>query len=166
MSSGGSGEREKQAGTCITAMTPVGYLYRQETAVRYSQLEHLILVCGHYEGMDERIYSHVDERISIGDYILSGGEYAAQVVADSVLRLLPGVLREESTADESFCGRGLLEYPQYTRPADLDGDRVPDVLLSGNHEEIRRWRLRESIRATRTYRPDLRAGEILTDEDV
>ena len=161
----GSGERGKQAGTCIAALTPVGYLYRQETAVRYSQLEHLVLVCGHYEGMDERIYSHVDERISIGDYILSGGEFAAQVVADSVLRLLPGVLREESTADESFCGRGLLEYPQYTRPADLNGEKVPEVLLSGNHEEIRRWRLRESLRATLTCRPNLLKNISLSEEE-
>ena len=155
----------KHSGCIVSALTPVGRLYRQETAVRYAHLEHLILICGHYEGMDERIYAHADERISIGDYILSGGEFAAQVVIDSVLRLLPGVLRGESTAEESFGERGLLEYPQYTRPADLDGDKVPEVLLSGNHEEIRRWRLRESLRATLRERPDLLDPARLTDEE-
>ena len=159
-----TGGREP-SGTCIAALTPVGRLYRQETAVRYAHLEHLILICGHYEGMDERIYAHADERISIGDYILSGGEFAAQVVIDSILRLLPGVLRGESTAEESFGERGLLEYPQYTRPADLDGDKVPEVLLSGNHEEIRKWRLRESLRATLRERPDLLDPARLTDEE-
>ena len=152
--------------TIIAALTPVGVPYCQKTAERYAKLDHLILICGHYEGMDERIYSRVDERISIGDYVLSGGEIAAQAVADSVLRLLPGILREESTEEESFCGRGFLEYPQYTRPADLDGERVPEVLLSGNHEEIRKWRLRESLRATLRYRPDLMEGMVLTEEEM
>lgn len=171
----------------IAALTPVGRLYDQQTAERYSHLDHLILICGHYEGMDERIYHHVDERISIGDYILSGGELASQVVTDSILRLLPGVLRAASTADESFTStarksaapssregsgflscssdKGLLEYPQYTRPADLEGDQVPSVLLSGDHESIRRWRLKESLRATLQWRPDLLAAHHLTAEE-
>lgn len=151
--------------TVTAALTPVGRLYCQETAARYAGMDHLILICGHYEGMDERIYAQADERVSIGDYVLSGGEPAAMVVMDSVLRLLPGVLRAESTAEESFCGRGLLEYPQYTRPADLNGDRVPDILLSGNHEEIRRWRLRESLRATLAWRPELLDRTELTEEE-
>lgn len=159
------------------ALTPVGRPYDQQTAERYCHLDHLILICGHYEGMDERIYHHVDERISIGDYILSGGELASQVVMDSILRLLPGVLRPASTADESFTApvptqdegslrdAGLLEYPQYTRPADLDGDRVPSVLLSGDHEAIRIWRLKESLRATLRWRPDLLARHPLSEEE-
>ena len=160
-----SGTHPDGRSTLVAALTPVGPLYRQETAQRYARLQHLILICGHYEGMDERIYAQVDERVSIGDYVLSGGEPAAQVVADSLLRLLPGVLRPQSTKDESFCDRGLLEYPQYTRPADLGGDQVPAVLLSGNHEEIRKWRLSESLRATLRYRPDLLERIELTPEE-
>lgn len=155
--------------TRIVALTPVGHLYSQHAAVQYCKLDHLVLICGHYEGMDERIYSHVDDRISIGDYILSGGELAAEVVIDSILRLLPGVLRAASTLEESFSGSsasgGLLEYPQFTRPADLDGDHVPEVLLSGDHEAIRLWRLKESLRATLRWRPGLLSGRVLSAEE-
>jgi tRNA (guanine37-N1)-methyltransferase len=119
-----------------------------------SDLSHLILLCGHYEGIDERVYKAVDRRICLGDFVLTGGEIAACAVADSVIRLLPGVLKEAATRGESF-ENGLLEYPQYTQPADLDGDLVPPVLLSGDHEKIRKWRLEESLRATLRYRPDL-----------
>lgn len=148
----------------VCALTPSGHPYTQATARRFAAADHLVLLCGHYEGMDERIYSHVDERISIGDYILTGGETAARVVADSVIRLLPGVLKEGVTEDESF-ENGLLEYPQYTQPADLDGARVPDVLLSGDHEKIRLWRLKESLRMTLTYRPGLLDGRAMTPEE-
>ena len=104
--------------------------------------------------MDERIYSRVDEQISIGDYILTGGEIAAMAVSDAVIRLLPGAIRDGSTSEESF-ENGLLEYPQYTQPAVYEGEAVPEVLLSGHHEKIRRWRLRESLRKTLLMRPDL-----------
>lgn len=156
------------ARTRIAALTPAGSLYSQWTAERYRSLDHLVLICGHYEGMDERIYSHVDDRISIGDYILSGGETAAMVVMDSVLRLLPGVLRKESTEGESFTPalHGLLEYPQYTRPADLYGDRVPEVLLSGNHEEIRRWRLEKSLETTLDLRPELLIDHSFSEKEL
>ena len=107
-----------------------------------SRENHLILVCGHYEGMDERIYSYVDREISIGDYILTGGELPAQVMADSIARLLPGVLKDGSVREETF-ENGMMEYPQYTKPREFQGRYVPDVLLSGNHEEIRAWRERQ-----------------------
>ncbi len=148
----------------VCALTPAGHPYTQATARRFAAADHLVLLCGHYEGMDERIYSHVDERVSIGDYILTGGETAARVVADSVIRLLPGVLKDGVTENESF-ENGLLEYPQYTQPADLDGSRVPDVLLSGDHEKIRLWRLKESLRMTLTYRPGLLDGRAMTAEE-
>lgn len=138
----------------VAALTPSGRKYDQKTAHRFAACSHLILIAGHYEGFDERIFRHVDALISIGDYILTGGELPAIVVMDSVVRLLPGVLRAESTKEESF-ENGLLEYPQYTQPADFRGDKVPDVLLSGNHEAIRKWREEESLRITRERRPDL-----------
>ncbi len=148
----------------VCALTPAGHPYTQATARRFAAADHLVLLCGHYEGMDERIYSHVDERVSIGDYILTGGETAARVIADSVIRLLPGVLKDGVTKDESF-ENGLLEHPQYTQPADLGGDRVPDVLLSGDHDKIRLWRLKESLHMTLTYRPGLLDGRALTGEE-
>ena len=130
-----------------------------------SPADHLILICGHYEGMDERIYRHVDEEISIGDYVLTGGEIAAMAVSDAVIRLLPGALRSESTSEESF-ENGLLEYPQYTQPAVCEGEAVPEVLLSGNHARIRRWRLKESLRRTLERRPDLLEGRQFTEEEI
>ena len=159
---GPKGEGGPQAVT--VALSPAGTVFNQKTARRYKDLDHLILICGHYEGMDERIYRHVDEELSIGDYILTGGEIAAMAVADAVIRLLPGALRDKSTEEESF-ENGLLEYPQYTQPAVFEGEAVPEVLLSGNHEKIRRWRLKESLRRTLERRPDLLAGRILTEEE-
>lgn len=147
------------------AMTPAGRPFDQKTAHRLSELAHLILICGHYEGMDERIYRHVDEEISIGDYVLTGGEIAAMVVSDAVIRLLPGALRGESTSEESF-ENGLLEYPQYTQPAVYEGEAVPEVLTSGNHARIRRWRLKESLRRTLERRPDLLEGRHFTEEEL
>ena len=147
------------------AMTPAGRSFDQKMAHRLSELAHLILICGHYEGMDERIYRHVDEEISIGDYVLTGGEIAAMVVSDAVIRLLPGALRGESTSEESF-ENGLLEYPQYTQPAVYEGEAVPEVLTSGNHARIRRWRLKESLRRTLERRPDLLEGRQFTEEEI
>ena len=135
-------------------LSPKGTQYDQKTARRLAGVEHLILICGHYDGIDARVEPFADELVSIGDYILSGGEPAAIVIADSVLRLLPGNLKEGSAEDESF-ENGLLEYPQYTRPEEVEGMRVPEVLLSGDHAAIKKWRQEESVRITRQLRPDL-----------
>lgn len=132
---------------------PGGRTYNQAKVHEYEQLEHLILICGHYEGIDARVYSYCDELLSIGDYILSGGEIPAMAVIDSLVRL-SGTIRKASTEEESF-ENGLLEYPQYTRPAEYRGMKVPAVLLSGNHEKIRLWRLKESLKRTLQNRPDL-----------
>ena len=153
-----------EGSTLAVALSPAGSVFCQKTARRYKDLDHLILICGHYEGMDERIYRHTDEELSIGDFILTGGEIAAAAVADAVIRLLPGALRSESTEEESF-ENGLLEYPQYTQPAVYEGEAVPEVLLSGNHEKIRRWRLKESLRRTLERRPDLLTGRQMTAEE-
>lgn len=157
-------EMAGDASSVTAALSPAGAAFTQQTAHRFAGLDHLILLCGHYEGMDERIYRHVDEEVSIGDFILTGGELAAMAVADAVIRLLPGAIRSESTGEESF-ENGLLEYPQYTQPAVYDGEPVPDVLLSGNHEKIRKWRLKESLRRTLLRRPDLLADRTLTKEE-
>lgn len=138
----------------VVLLSPKGQKYDQQKARVYASYEHLILICGHYEGFDARIFSYADEIISIGDYVLTGGELAAQIIADSVTRLLDGSLKEGSADDESF-ENGLLEYPQYTRPADFRGDKVPDILLSGDHEAIRAWRAQQTLEWTRKYRPDL-----------
>ena len=146
------------------ALTPAGPPYNQAMARELSQEDEIVLLCGHYEGMDARIFRYIDREISIGDYVLTGGELASQVIVDSILRLLPGVLRAASTENESF-ENGLLEYPQYTQPADFEGDKVPEVLLSGNHEKIRKWRLKESLRLTLERRPDLLEGREFTEEE-
>jgi len=138
----------------VIIMAPCGRPYRQADAHRLAKENHLILICGHYEGMDARIYPHADEMISIGDYILTGGEIPAMVITDSVMRLVKGSMKQESTEEESF-ENGLLEYPQYTRPADYKGQKVPDVLVSGDHEAIRAWREQEALRVTKEMRPDL-----------
>lgn len=133
-----------------------GFVYRQSMAREFSKIEHLIIVCGHYEGIDQRfIDKYVDIEISIGDYVLTGGEIPAMIIADSVIRLLPGVLKKaEATINESFT-ENLLEGPQYTRPENFEGLKVPEVLLSGNHKEIEKWRKEESIKKTKKVRPDL-----------
>ena len=140
--------------TCTIALTPSGEQYTQKTAAELAAREELILICGHYEGMDERITHHADRLISLGDYVLSGGEIAAMAVCDSVIRLLPDVLKKGSLSEESFTGR-TLEYPQYTRPADYKGDKVPQVLLSGDHGKIEAWRREAALEITRRRRPDL-----------
>ena len=142
----------------IVLMCPQGARFTQAIARRYaSTIEHLILVCGHYEGVDERVRQCLmDEELSIGDYVLTNGAIAASVVTDAVVRLLPGALgNDESSADESFSNEPLLEYPQFTRPEDYKGMRVPEILLSGNHQEIDAWRLEQRVLRTVSRRPDL-----------
>jgi len=149
-------EAARTAGSRVILMTPQGRRFDQAAAQRLAGGQHLIFICGHYEGVDERIRQVlVDEEISIGDYVVTNGVLPAAVVIDAVVRLLPDVLGGEgATVEESFAA-GQLEYPQYTRPADFRGMQVPEVLLSGNHAEIARWRAAESRRRTRERRPDL-----------
>jgi len=140
----------------IILMSPAGRRFDQPIAERFSRERHLIVICGHYEGVDHRVIEHlVDLEISIGDYVLTNGAIAAVVLVDAIVRLLPGALgHEQSAADDSFSG-GLLEAPQYTRPAEFRDWKVPDVLVSGNHAEIAAWRKKEALRRTRENRPDL-----------
>lgn len=139
----------------VLMMTPRGKKYAQIDAKRLSDQEHLIILCGHYEGFDERILTIVDEEISMGDFVLTGGEIPAMAIVDSIIRLIPGVLgHSDSAHDESFSA-GLLEYPQYTRPEDFRGMKVPDVLKGGNHAEIEKWRRAQAVAKTRQSRPDL-----------
>ena len=148
----------------IVMMTPQGETYNQKKAEELSKLDELVILCGHYEGFDERIRSYVDEEVSIGDFVLTGGEIAAMVISDSVIRLLDHAIRKESHMDDSF-STGLLEYPQYTRPIEYDGMRVPDVLLSGNHKNIEIFRKKESLRRTYKKRPDLLKNYKLNKEE-
>ena len=134
--------------------TPVGIPYTQKKAHELCSYEHLVLIAGHYEGLDERIFDLADERICMGDYIVSGGEYACMSITDSIVRLLPGVIRKERIEEESF-ENGLLEYSQYTKPVEFEGKRVPDVLRSGNHKAIARFRYEDALKKTAMYRPDL-----------
>lgn len=140
-------------------LTADGATYNQRTAERFSNLEHLILLCGHYEGVDERIKEYVDEEISIGDFVLTGGEIPSMLIVDSVVRLLPGVLKEGVTDAESFSHKMdsgiLLEYPHYTKPRSFDGIDVPEILLSGDHRRIDAWRLKKALEKTKKRRPDL-----------
>lgn len=150
----------------IILMTPQGDRFSQKKAEALAEHRRLILICGHYEGYDERIRQHLaTDEISIGDFVLTGGELPAMVVMDSVIRLLPGVLGNESSAKDDSFSTGLLEYPQYTRPAEFRGWKVPDVLLSGHHQNIERWRRQEALRRTWERRPDLLRTARLTEED-
>lgn len=150
----------------VLMMSPQGIPFTQSKAEELASHDHLILLCGHYEGFDERVRQHlVDEEISIGDYVLTGGELPAMVLMDSVIRLVSGVLGNESSAETDSFSMGLLEYPQYTRPADFQGWKVPDVLLSGHHLEIARWRRRQSLIRTWERRPELLETAELSDED-
>jgi tRNA (guanine37-N1)-methyltransferase len=173
------------AGTAIVLLSAAGKLFRQETARRFAQLDRIVLICGRYEGVDERVAEHLaTDEISIGDFVLSGGEIAAAMVLDSVTRLIPGALgNEDSTVNESFSpaaterepsqtesqtkptshesqvtNHGILDYPHYTRPPSFRGWAVPEVLMSGNHEEIRRWRHAQALEKTKRNRPDLLSG--------
>lgn len=140
----------------VIYMSPQGRVLTQQIARELSKEEHLILLCGHYEGIDERIIEEiVDEEISIGDYVLTGGELPAMVLIDCVSRLIPGVLASEGSYSEESHFNGLLEYPQYTRPAEYNGRKVPDILLSGHHANIEKWRVQQSLERTKRKRPDL-----------
>jgi tRNA (guanine37-N1)-methyltransferase len=158
----GKGQRAKGK---IILLTPRGKVFNQEIARKLSKLDHIIFICGHYEGVDERVREHlVDEEVSIGDYILTGGELPAMVVIDTIVRLIPGVLeKQEAIKLESFSKlkienskiKNLLEYPQYTRPANFKGWKVPGVLLSGDHKKIAEWRVKKALEITKKKRPDL-----------
>lgn len=152
--------------TRIILLCPQGERFSQKKAEELSKEDHLVFICGHYEGYDERIREYlVTDEISIGDFILTGGELAAMTIIDSITRLIPDVLgKEESHKDDSF-STGLLEYPHYTRPQDFRGMKVPDILLSGHHENIRKYRIKEALRRTYTRRPDLLSDYELTDEE-
>lgn len=149
----------------VAMMTPQGQTFNQQKAYELASVEHLILLCGHYEGFDERIRSYVDVELSLGDFVLTGGETAAMVMSDAIIRLVDGVITKESHEDDSFSD-GLLEYPHYTRPHEYNGMSVPEVLTSGHHENIRKWRLKESIRRTLVKRPDLLKGRTFTKEEL
>jgi len=146
----------RRAKSKVLLLTPQGKVFQQKTAQNLSKEAHLILVCGHYEGVDERVRKYlVDEEISIGDYVLTGGELPAMVVIDTLLRLVPGVIEKpEATKEESFQGKKL-EYPQYARPANFHGRKVPEILLSGDHQKIKKWRHKKALERTRQRRPDL-----------
>ena len=156
--------KSKNSGKVIF-LGPRGKKFNHAMSKELSNEKELIFLCGHYEGIDERIYDYIDEEISIGDFILTGGEMACIPIVDSICRLIPGVLgKEESYQEESFYNN-LLEYPQYTRPEVYDGKRVPEVLLSGHHENIKKWRRQQSIITTYKNRPDLLKGVKLSEED-
>lgn len=145
----------KKEGAKVIYMSPQGKKLNQQTVENLSKESHLIVLCGHYEGIDQRVLDKiVDEEISIGDYVLTGGEIPVMVLIDSVSRYVQGVLKEESIQEESF-SNGLLEYPQYTRPEIFEGESVPEILLSGHHENIQRWRKEKSVEITQKKRPDL-----------
>jgi tRNA (guanine37-N1)-methyltransferase len=158
---------EADRGTPLTVVltSPQGRPFTQAEAQRLSGVEHLVLLCGRYEGIDERVRARVTEEISIGDYVLSGGELPALVILDAVARLVPGVVGDEQSVAEDSFSRGLLDFPQYTRPAEVGALKVPDVLMSGNHADIRRWRKREAVSRTLERRPDLLADADLDDEE-
>jgi len=154
----------RRPGSTVILMDPAGEVFRQARARSLAAAAHLVLLCPRYEGVDERIRTMVDLELSIGDYVLTGGELPALVVIDAVIRLLPGAIDALSTEEESFAD-GLLEYPQYTRPPSFDGRDVPPVLVSGDHGEVARWRHREAVRRTLDRRPDLLDARELTAEE-
>ena len=143
----------------IVLMSARGKQFTQQTALTYARLEHLIIICGHYEGIDDRISRYIDEEVSVGDFVLTGGELPAMIITDAVTRLVTGVLKAGATDHESFTyyheEKPLIEYPQYTKPQEYDGVAVPEVLLSGNHKHIDTWRKEEAIKKTKAVRPDL-----------
>lgn len=152
-------KKNKKGNQRVILLDPSGKTYNQRKTEKFTKISHLILVCGHYEGFDARIKEFVDETISIGDYILTGGEIPAMIITDSVVRLIKGVLPEDATKFESFSNHkrtpSLLEHPQYTRPEIYKKIKVPEILFSGNHEEIKKWREKEAIKTTKKTRPDL-----------
>jgi tRNA (guanine37-N1)-methyltransferase len=151
----------------VLLTSPDGDRFTQASARRLAGLEHFVVLCGRYEGIDERVRTHLaTEAVSIGDYVVSGGELPALVIVDAVARLVPGVVGDEDSVSGDSFSRGLLDYPQYTRPAEFDGMGVPPVLLSGHHREIERWRRREALARTLERRPDLLAGLPLDADDA
>ena len=151
----------KKENTKVILLTPSGKVYKQKLAYDLSKEEHLIIICGHYEGFDERIRTLADIEISIGDYILTGGEIAACVLVDSITRLIPGVINEDSHINDSFNDSYLLDYPTYTKPRIYDGLEVPEILISGDHKKIDEWRKQKQIEITKELRPDLlEIGEV------
>lgn len=159
-------ESTRTEDSLVVMMTPQGKTFKQDIAYDLaSNVKHLILVCGHYEGFDERIRDYVDLEISIGDYVLTGGEIAAMAISDAVIRLVNGVITKESHEDDSFSD-GLLEYAHYTKPREFRGKEVPEVLLSGHHENVRKFRLYSSLEKTYQYRPDLLKGRTLSKEEL
>ena len=157
---------ERGAPLAVIMTSPQGARFTQAKAGQLSGLEHVVLLCGRYEGFDERVRERVTEELSIGDYVLTGGELPALVVLDAVARFVPGVVGDEQSVVQDSFSRGLLDHPQYTRPPEIDALRVPDVLMSGNHAEIRRWRKREALSRTLDRRPDLLDAASLDDEEV
>lgn len=145
-------------------LSPKGKQYSQQNAIKLAKCSDIVLVCGHYEGIDERVNDYVDELISIGDYVLTGGELGAMVIADSIIRLQDGAITDSSLDEESFSD-DLLEYPQYTEPKEFEGKKVPDILYTGNHQAIQKYRRKESLRITRANRPDLFKKHKLTKLD-
>ena len=147
-------ESVKDDDSLVILMSPGGKTFNQSISYELSKNKHLIFVCGHYEGIDDRILKYIDIELSIGDFILTGGEIPAMAMSDSIIRLIPGVIRQESSENESF-NNCLLDYPVYTRPSEFNGDEVPSVLLSGNHAKIAEWRKSEALKRTKEKRPDL-----------
>ncbi len=162
----GAIRRERGEPAAVILTSPQGRPFAQAHAVRLSRLPHVVVICGRYEGVDERVRERlVTEELSIGDYVLTGGELPAMVILDAVTRLLPGAVGDEQSVEADSFSRGLLDFPHYTRPAEFEGMKVPEVLISGHHGEIRRWRKREALRRTLERRPDLLAGAELDDEE-
>ena len=151
----------------VIYMSPKGKVLNHKKALELSKYDNLVILCGHYEGIDQRIIdSIVDEEISIGDYVLTGGELPASIVIDCVSRLIPGVLTNSSCYEDESIAGGLLEYPQYTKPAEYNGLKVPDVLLKGNHDSINKWRRQRALSETLSKRPELLCSDVLTKEDI
>lgn len=160
------GKEKESSDTRVIFLTPQGAPFKQAVAKELARLKHLVLLCGHYEGIDERIREmFIDQEISIGDYVLTGGEIPAMVIVDAVVRIIPGVLGDENSYRQDSFYQGLLDYPQYTRPEVFRGQRVPEVLLGGHHQKIRQWRRRKAIERTLQRRPELLKTAALSDED-
>jgi len=157
---------DRTPGVAVVLMSPQGRPFSQREAGRLASLDRIVLLCGRYEGVDDRVRTHlVSDELSIGDYVLTGGELPALVVVDVVARLVPGVVGDEQSVEAESFARGLLDYPHYTRPAEFRDLKVPGVLLSGHHAEIRRWRKRQAIDRTRATRPDLLGQAVLDEEE-
>lgn len=154
----------KAKDTYIVMTSPQGNLFDQQKAIELSKKKHIIILCGHYEGIDARVEDLIDEEVSIGNYVLTGGEMPAMIISDAISRLVPGVIHEESSDTDSL-QKGWLKYPQYTKPEVYEGFRVPDILLSGHHQNIENWRKEQSVKRTLLKRPDLIKGIKLTDEE-